>query len=293
MKSWKIFGMAFLLFLCQITAVSGAQCPLTAVTEYGNGRKEVTIWIVTEKPTALESFTMSVKYNMDVYKLYNGNDVVLGGYAYEEAFETFCGTQGMLLSNALDGKVIFSGVNSNGQMYDGVIARVSLLKYSDKEASESDISLEIQTLGTAGEETNQQPIVITPKEDTEGIYIQEQPAQAAEQNRTDVRNEEAEGINAGAEQISTLSETPAGSGQEADNGSAKQGTAVSLDGTEATAPASAEEKEQPASEKKDSSDQNTSKKDKKKPVFWVCVCVVLAVAAAGAAVWIIRLRRRG
>lgn len=144
--------ISILAVMTMNASVQAEELPVTVRLEYIESEAQVLVSIIASKPAVWEAYTLSVAFDKNVYQLYKGYDKLLDGYGYASEFEDNQGNA-MMLSNALEDRVIFSGVSDSKEnsTYDGVIARIVLLKYGDSQDTASDIWLEISALRVNGE----------------------------------------------------------------------------------------------------------------------------------------------
>lgn len=145
----KCLLISCLLILCFAQTAYCDDHALQMYTQQLDSPDEVLVQVVATKPLKLEAFTFSIVYDHQVYKLYKGYDVIPGGYGYGEEFATD-NTGQMLMCNALDDRVIFSGIIQSEEQYvQGVIAQVVLLNYQMSKVEEEDIRLVISSVSIA------------------------------------------------------------------------------------------------------------------------------------------------
>lgn len=145
----KCLLISCLLIVCFAQTTYCDDNVLQMYTQQLDSPDEVLVQVVATKPLKLEAFTFSIVYDHQVYKLHKGYDVIAGGYGYGEEFAADYAGQ-MLMSNALDAQVIFSGIiQSENKDFQGVIAQVVLLNYQMAKTEVDDISLVISSVCTS------------------------------------------------------------------------------------------------------------------------------------------------
>lgn len=154
MKCRKIYGIliSILLLFCIEMPVQAEDLPFALKAQYLQNEKEILVHVIAKEPVVLEAFTFSVIFDNHIYKLHEGYDAIENGYGYGDEFRTQH-SSGMMLSNALDDRVMFSGVNNIQEQtaYQGTIATVALLQYSSVYNENLDIRLEFSVLQMNGE----------------------------------------------------------------------------------------------------------------------------------------------
>lgn len=144
--------------------IHAEELPFELKVEQLENSEEVLVSIVASEPVVMEAFTFSIMFDNEIYKLHRGYDEIQKGYEYTQEFREHQGSA-MMLSNALENKVIFSGVNENTDNggYEGVIARIALLHYNPVQDVTGEIRLEITALhmnGKAVELTEENQILL-------------------------------------------------------------------------------------------------------------------------------------
>lgn len=154
MKFWKrCLLTAVLLFLMCAAAAEAAEPPLTVRAAYSDDGTYISVYVSAKEPVVLNAFTFSIVYDNSVYEIYQGNDQLQGGYGYNGDFQNGYQDGGMLVQNAADSKVLFSGVNNREQLnpYIGTIAEATFLKYNKQEEGAGSMVLEVSALCINGQ----------------------------------------------------------------------------------------------------------------------------------------------
>lgn len=151
MRKWGFAVIFFMAFLLNANAADADDFVVGFYGAYDETKQTVTLEISVREEVSLEAFTFSVEYDEAKYELYEANDELPKGYGYDEAF-LLSYRSGTALSNALAGKVLFSGVNASQDIpvYKGVIARVAFLCYPGYKADLSDMRLRVTVLHADG-----------------------------------------------------------------------------------------------------------------------------------------------
>ncbi len=147
-----IILISVILCLSIRVTVQAEELPLEIRLEYLESQEEILVSIIAAEPVVLEAFTFAIVYDYDIYKLHKGYDVISNGYGYTQEFREHQGSA-MMLSNALEDRVIFSGVKDaeENKAFEGTIAQVALLQYQSSQEDIPQIWLEISALQLNGE----------------------------------------------------------------------------------------------------------------------------------------------
>lgn len=151
MKKWTFAAIFFVGFLFAMSDVKADNLLFAFGGTYDEENQIIMLEISVKEAASLEAFTFAVEYDEAKYRLYEANDELPGGYGYDETFSSSY-QSGTALSNALTGKVMFSGVNASQDIraYKGVVARVAFLLYPGYETDLSDMRLRVSALHANG-----------------------------------------------------------------------------------------------------------------------------------------------
>lgn len=151
MKYLKFSIIFCILFMCFGDSVSATEQPLTITAEAFSEDEGIVVYINVEEKVKLDAFTFAILYDEELLEI---KDEAGGGYGYDKSFEEAY-KSGMMLSNSVDGEVIFSGVNNQEEFngYHGTVA-YACFKEKKNEVSAVTFQLQIRALSVDGKEYN-------------------------------------------------------------------------------------------------------------------------------------------